>query len=154
MEFLMPEREKVIKALACKADYVEPQNCTGCPYHNADWNCCDQAKIYIDAIVLLRGPDARVLTLEECRNPERIVVVERKALNLGPDYQLEESTQIKKWAVYIGKSWDDSEKEWTQFACFRCETDYIQFPTDGYGRTWRCWSALPTEEQRKGVKWE
>ncbi len=24
---------------------------------------------------------------------------------------------------------------------------------DGYGRDWRCWSARPTDEQRKAVKW-
>ena len=23
-----------------------------------------------------------------------------------------------------------------------------------YGKTWRCWSAKPTDEQRKAVKWE
>lgn len=25
---------------------------------------------------------------------------------------------------------------------------------DDYGKTWRCWTKCPTEEQRKAVKWE
>ena len=31
----------------------------------------------------------------------------------------------------------------------------VEFEPDNeeYGKTWRCWSARPTEEQRKAVKW-
>ena len=29
----------------------------------------------------------------------------------------------------------------------------IQHGDDSYGRKWRCWTAKPTEEQRKAVKW-
>lgn len=27
-------------------------------------------------------------------------------------------------------------------------------PIKAYGKTWRCWSARPTDEQRKAVKWD
>lgn len=30
----------------------------------------------------------------------------------------------------------------------------IVFRTFGYGKTWRCWSSKPTEEQREAVKWD
>lgn len=30
----------------------------------------------------------------------------------------------------------------------------IQHGDDSYGRKWRCWTAKPTEEQRKAVKWD
>ena len=133
----MPEREKVINALACKADYVEPQNCTGCPYHNADWNCCDQAKIYIDAIVLLRG-DARVLTLEEtitlCDEP---VWIEENTLQ----------GSYGAWGVVKGLH---ERYEAVNIGGVR----FTYWPRAKYNITWRCWSALPTEEQRKEARWE
>ena len=28
------------------------------------------------------------------------------------------------------------------------------YPNTQYGKTWRCWSSKPTEEQRKAVKWD
>ena len=30
----------------------------------------------------------------------------------------------------------------------------IHVPLENYGRTWRCWTSRPTDEQRKAVKWE
>jgi len=27
-------------------------------------------------------------------------------------------------------------------------------PIKAYGKTWRCWTARPTDEQRKAVKWD
>ena len=34
-------------------------------------------------------------------------------------------------------------------------TGYRQFfENDWYGKSWRCWDKIPTDEQRKAVKWE
>lgn len=30
----------------------------------------------------------------------------------------------------------------------------VWYRLDDYGRTWRCWTAEPTDEQRKAVKWD
>ena len=29
----------------------------------------------------------------------------------------------------------------------------IRFPVENYGSTWRCWSAVPTEEQIRNTEW-
>lgn len=102
---------------------------------------------------LIRDAEPHLLTLEECRDPERIVVVEYKVLTLGPDYQLEEGTNNQKRAMYIGKGWN-GDREWTYFVCFRKYMDQNQFPTDEYGTKWRCWSADPGDEVRKEMKWD
>lgn len=31
--------------------------------------------------------------------------------------------------------------------------DVLEFYSVNYGKTWRCWSARPTDEQREAVKW-
>lgn len=31
--------------------------------------------------------------------------------------------------------------------------EVLKFPLENYGKTWRCWSAVPTEEQIRKVKW-
>lgn len=30
----------------------------------------------------------------------------------------------------------------------------IQYGDNGYGKKWRCWTAKPTDEQRRDVKWD
>lgn len=41
------------------------------------------------------------------------------------------------------------------------KTDWFDLPTwaayylhDGYGRDWRCWTAKPTDKQRRAVEWD
>ena len=33
-------------------------------------------------------------------------------------------------------------------------TSYIELGMDEYGKTWRCWTSRPTEEQREGKPWQ
>lgn len=30
----------------------------------------------------------------------------------------------------------------------------LELDSENYGKTWRCWTAKPTDEQRKAVKWD
>ena len=39
-------------------------------------------------------------------------------------------------------------------AYFKGETYSMQELEEGYGKTWRCWTSQPTEEQREAVKWD
>ena len=42
----------------------------------------------------------------------------------------------------------------TNYLFFITYHDIRIFECDEYNRTWRCWSARPTDEQRKAVKWD
>ena len=47
-----------------------------------------------------------------------------------------------------------SNKSLTFFVAILFDGYRSVFENDWYGKTWRCWSAKPTEEQRKAVKWD
>ena len=40
-----------------------------------------------------------------------------------------------------------------EFSVLRYDEPFEQLPSQ-YGKTWRCWTAKPTEEQRKAIPWE
>jgi hypothetical protein len=34
-----------------------------------------------------------------------------------------------------------------------CTVEVLKFPLENYGKTWRCWTAVPTADQIRKVKW-
>lgn len=104
------------------------------------------------AIEALTEQEPRVLTLDEVKaigtqnfnqiqdeNTRFIWSEEEYALNIVKptyyDFGLEDSKEEPIYFYYIG-------------------TDFFNhFNQNTYGKTWRCWSAKPTEEQRESVKW-
>ena len=86
---------------------------------------------------LLKEQEARVLTLEEVR--------ERKPFHLWVE-DLETGAQVFPVA-YVGGLYVDSAEDWSVDPDHRNTPEY-------YGKTWRCWTARPTDEQRKAVAWE
>ena len=125
----MTKIEKVIKGFTGCLKGECPKDC---PYIKED---CPQA-VARDALELLKEREARVLTLEEvtggdeCWFEFRPAPVGRYAdcyMNNNPEYTS---------AYFTGKS-----------------TSSL-FSNKDYGKDWRCWSARPTDEQRKAVKWE
>lgn len=134
-------REQVIKGLECCLRGTDWEKmCDECPYEateeekqHVDWDChLDQLRK--DALALLKEQEARVLTLEEV---------------LGGD---------ECWVEYINGGYgycdcylDDDAKSIVINRTLRKD---FNVPPNGYGKVWRCWSARPTDEQRKAVKWE
>ena len=91
------------------------------------------------AVKALEEQEPRMLTLEELRSLD------------GTDHFV----------------WLEDNGEYALYDCYAEVTAYrnnvelnifgseVEFEPDNeeYGKTWRCWSARPTEEQRKAVKW-
>lgn len=120
----MPDREKVMKGLECCAS----GDCTPCPY--TETRC--QEHLCGDALALLKEQEPRVMTLEEVRACEDWI-----------------------WGEYISgySGWQKQSHD--------CEFDdsilWNDTTTDilcEYNEKWRCWTARPTEEQRKAVEWD
>lgn len=136
----MPDREKVIKGL---------EHCSNksfcndsCPYSSIlrDPNfgideCMTQ--LAHDALELLKGQEARVMTLDEV-----------KAFDWDYCYLEEERLPGKEYRIICG-NYALSCITWPCVASIR-----IQHGDNNYGKKWRCWTYRPTEEQRKAVKWE
>ena len=131
----MPDREKVIKWLdVCKtADKAvglkEDYPCRECPYK--DLQGC-MRELITDALALLKP---RILTLDE-------------ALGSDDPVYFESNGRMECWVdAYIS---DD-----LQCAVFyRFRATEFMLPLSRYKKDWRCWSAPPSYEQSKAVKWD
>ena len=128
----MADREKVMNGLgACshtKCAY------TDCPYYGV--GC--MAQIAKDARELLKAQEPRVITLEEVEAlPYGYVLIET------------DKKDSLRWvdALLFCKNTNFS------FDFITLEGHARLLGTD-YNMEWRCWTARPTEEQRKMVKWE
>ncbi len=137
----MADREKVIKGLEiCTSGGVKSGlKCTDCPYYE-DCKINPIKQMLKDVLSLLKAQEPRVIDADEIvlsAEPSKWLWVERKG-----DYCTE--------AYKAGKTVSG-------LIAFDCETPcaflYCERP-DEYGKTWRCWTSRPTEEQREKVKWE
>ena len=140
----MNDREKVIKGLECCAA-MSGDKCRECPYRH---ECLDTVLLYgiphlaANALALLQP---RVITREELRQFEG-----------SPCW-------FESRGTYMGK-----DGFWVIPAMFRTfftgiVMSYIsvldgvggcgELGLSAYNKAWRCWTARPTAEQRKAVKW-
>lgn len=132
----MPDREKVIKGLECCMSEKMCRN--KCPYKGQ----CDDGGYYYsraieDALELLKAQEPRVLMMSEVRDccPDCVYIetntgwLERTIM----DYWQSDS----RFCVLVYGKLDNITKPWKE-----------------YGKTWRVWSARPSEEQREAVRWD
>lgn len=120
--------KKVIKGLEC---HSKNGSCgDNCPYETP--GSCSEF-LCADALTLLKAHEPRVMTLEELENYKKPVWIEER-----------ESPKASKWyapfkeidsGIYVVFG------EW----CFMVED---------YNTEWRPWTDVPTDEQRKAVKWD
>ena len=82
---------------------------------------------------MLKAQEPRVLTLEEIEASD-VVWMNVSDTVIAAVYDVFSSTP---------NFWDFHTKQGTWSMAVR-----------EYGRTWRCWSSRPTDEQRRAVKWE
>lgn len=129
-------REKVIKGLECciLRDPDDHARCSQCQYES---NCVNRLKM--DALELLKEQEPRVLTLDEAAAAQEVWV--EAWLSVPKKYV------IMVTSLYLTDDCKNFELE-------LLGTDKKAFMlAEAYGHTWRCWSAKPTDDQRKAVKW-
>ena len=143
----MIDRGKVLKGLECctwsdaglyEGYAVESSMCEICPYHDEKKQMgeCNE-DLRVDALELLKAQEPRVLTLEEVQND-------------CPDYVYIEiaSGRIKCCVKDEGES-----SKYFGYFVYGFNECFIRGWKE-YGKTWRCWTAMPTDKQRKAVKWD
>ena len=86
------------------------------------------------AFALLKAQDPRVMTLDEAEKAD-ICWIERRS-GIIEACRVAVSPNQKK--VTIG----------------RISMSPIHVPLENYGRTWRCWTSRPTDEQWEATPWE
>ena len=129
----MTKLEQVINGLLI---HMRPSVCVQddivCPYfHDAD---CYK-NLMADAVELLKEQEPRVLTLEEV--PDAVFCyLEYKAYGtIEP-------------AIFGEVDTDDT----VAFTTLEDGKDYLDI--SDYCKAWRCWTAMPTDEQREVAKWD
>lgn len=141
----MPDREKVIGGLTCRYENKLGKDCEHCHYGmtmGRRWGC-DFVRMSGDALALLKVQEPRVMTLAEVEQWEQPDVwMEKKDGEPDPcgDYLMPMTRmEFAFWyAIVVG----DTNK--------RPPTTNGEY----YGKTWRCWSARPTDAQREATPWE
>lgn len=128
----MVDREKVINALKqCESyGWCEQEQC---PYYD-DVSCLETVRK--DALSLLQAQAPRVMTLEE---------VHEMAWDYC--YLEEEVIKDKVLQIYSGK-YRIKCITWPSIA-----SCVLTFGDDAYGKSWRCWTSRPTDEQRESIPW-
>ena len=144
----MVDREKVIKGLAACMPQTEEDaaiGCDGCPYNGNPCRCDYQDNDHVNLPVrmiedirdLLKAQEPRVMTLDEVKM-------------LDSDYYYLESMRSpgKELREIVG-AYGLTCVTWPSITWAR-----QTLGDSGYGKTWRCWTSRPTDEQREAVKWE
>ena len=134
----MDKREKVIEGLQKCASLHQCFVCESCVYPGVD--CAID-----DAIALLKAQEPRVLTLEELAAAQKTPVwreTKRAHKDLYNGWML--AYDIQRGQGITGTRQGMTEPNgrigW--------------YKLDDYGKTWRCWTSRPTDEQREAVKWD
>lgn len=133
----MTEIEKVKKGLdLCLTG--EPSACKDCPY---DAECGEALSIgpsplRRDALKLLKEQEPKVVTLDEIKD--------------GEAYWFQRGQMLVTRPVICIHREDDTRKPYITFAW---QFGTFSWDSEDYGKTWRCWTAKPTDEQREAAKW-
>ena len=138
----MIDRENVIKGLEHCLHGEECCDDMECPYFIEHWSdsCClekCQNNLKADALALLKDQKPKVMKLEDV-----------KAFGWDYCYLEEERLPGKEYRTVCG----DYALTCITWPCITSMR--IQYGDESYGKKWRCWSAKPTDEQRKAVKWK
>lgn len=137
-------REKVIDCIGRCLCHVQDA-CRDCAYDAGHpYNECVELLLK-DALSLLKMQEPRVLTISELWHMEhKPVYLERKNSRL---YMTEPSIVLKTERSYIPSLGDS-------YILMRENKIHDKYWTCDYNKTWRCWAARPTDEQREAAKWE
>ena len=143
----MVDREKVLYSLSCCSNPSAGQNCIQCYYRHGDICIQDLTR---DAAELLNEQElkqeSRVLTVEEVRSKQT------KAIPVWKE------TKSKNKALYAGwvLAYEVQTGQGITGDCLGMAEPsgrMVWYKLSDYGKTWRVWSARPTDEQREAVEW-
>lgn len=143
----MADREKVIRGIKHCLAGNEPEVCRECVYYG-DPFCITH--IMEDTLAILNKQEPRVLSWEEVKKSGSayrcVEIYSPQVRRLALIYCIVRQSETIPELYYL---LEDSGVSWC-----RAEAEYNRDCWQGTVSGWRCWSAWPTEEQRKAVKWD
>lgn len=97
----------------------------------------EEAEVIDNAISLLKAQQPRVQKLDEIKD--------------GESYWLSAGKEFVTRPVICVHREDDARKPYITFVW---QFGTFSWESEEYGKTWRVWSARPTDAERKAVKWD
>ncbi|MBR3020418.1 MAG: hypothetical protein IKH57_25700 [Clostridia bacterium] len=130
------DREKVIDRLNNEITHNE--------YWDEEYADCVPVSLLKDVLELLKAHEPRVMTLDEVKEMKRLTIcaVEQRSKVIKNTFNAEYGG-----IVTLGN------ENFLDFGLY-ADTSRYRRTEAGYGKSWRCWTSRPTEEQREKVKWE
>ena len=141
----MSDREKVIRGLeVCTSDFCSEE----CPYYQCDGLSCHDP-LMRDTLALLKEQEPRVLPWEKVdKSGNTYVWAEIRSFITDEKALIYCKIVNSEFFHGIYRLREESGMEWA-----RTKEDYNRDDSQGSHSGWRCWTAQPTEEQRKAVPW-
>jgi len=107
---------------------------------------CGKDKLIWETIELLKEQKPRLLTFEEVKKhfhiPGELLSDIKKYVDFKNDIE----------PLYLECNIED---EWVvHWRTYDIIIPYLDTWEKDYGKTWRCWTKKPTEEQKRAVKWD
>ena len=131
------DRENVIKGLEDIQKHLD----TGYSFA-IGW----KSELIRDALALLKEQEAVLLTFEEVKNHFHVPIKLLGDIEKYVDFE----NDIEP--LYLEC---DIEDAWTvHWRTYDNTKEHLESWEKDYGKTWRCWTKKPTEEQKRSVKWE
>lgn len=113
---------------------------TDCPYYPAGYTGCTCKLLIRDALALMKAQRPRVMSLEEMNDMRG----RGKAI-----YYEDRDASVKSQDVFFITSDKEFDDVW-----LIAETYMFTAKMSAMGKTWRCWTSCPTDEQREAMKWD
>lgn len=141
----MADREMVIKGMECCLPPHDP-DCNLCPYDSIDLRC--RAKLRDDIMMLLKAQEPKFMTLEE--------VIAHYSLSpvFVDDFGAQEDYYEDIQPLYFEFPHQEEDSWIVHWRGYAHVARYLGEWKHSYNKKWRCWTAKPTDEQRKAVKWD
>ena len=141
----MPDREKVVDGLERLRFFNQRAGrelWADKPHDVQEKDIANADAVYADALALLKGQEAKVLTVDQLEDAlDTVVWLETPVSeNLADGYYLIMAYNHKYGYMYFDSPFGDNPSQ-----------DRLEYSE--YGKSWRCWDKRPFDEQRKAVKW-
>lgn len=122
------------------------QKCEQCDYpcSKADWVKIDR-KLANDVLSMLKAQEPRVYTVDELKRGEHYYL-ELHLEPTGDGIHYAEISSIDRWH-------DKLHGKFKSYDLIYDERGASYMYEWSYGRTWRCWTSRPTDEQREAKPW-
>ena len=141
----MNDREKVIKELECCVSLTSNgPKCANCDYADEFHNGDCETYLLSDALALLKAQEPRVMTLYE---------VAKMAADFQDSMLWFEPKEVDDdmWFMAYAQPVESGE---TDIHIYEFGNERpIEAKKYLYGKTWRCWTSCPTDEQREAEPW-